>query len=84
MTPFVFSYENNPRTSTYEHFREEGYHRFRILLENGDSVIIAPSGIRDTMNNIIWVQSIKPGESNQTHEFIQALGKGLENSGLQF
>jgi len=83
MTPFAFFYENNSRTSAYEHFTEEGYHRFRILLQNGEVVIIAPSGIRDAMNNIVWVQPVTSGEFNQPHEFIQALGKGLENSGLQ-
>ena len=83
MTPFAFFYENKSRTSAYEHFTEDGYHRFRILLQNGDVVIIAPSGIPDAMNNIVWVQSVTSGEFNQPHEFIQALGKGLENSGLQ-
>ena len=83
MTPFTFFYENKSRSSAYEHFTEEGYNRFRILLQNGEVVIIAPSGIRDAMNNIVWVQSVTSGEFNQPHEFIQALGKGLENSGLQ-
>jgi len=83
MTPFAFFYENNSRTSAYEHFTEEGYNRFRILLQNGEVVIIAPSGIPDAMNNIVWVQSITSGEFNQPHEFIQALGKGLEHSGFQ-
>ena len=83
MIPFSFSYQNSFRTAAFEHFTEDGYHRFRILLQNGDVVIIAPSGIPDAMNNIVWVQSVTSGEFNQPHEFIQALGKGLENSGLQ-
>ena len=65
------------------YFDYDHYNRFRISLQNGDVVIIAPSGIRDAMNNIIWVQSVTSGEFNQPHEFIQALGKGLEDSGLQ-
>ena len=65
------------------YFDYDHYNRFRISLQNGDVVMIAPSGIRDAMNNIIWVQSVTSGEFNQPHEFIQALGKGLEDSGLQ-
>ena len=76
MKPFTYSYKNETVNASYESYMEDGYNRYRIFLD-GLSFVIAPMGIRSPNGAIIWVQSVKPGETVLEHDFVQAVGEGM-------
>jgi hypothetical protein len=74
---FHFKYQGEIQNSSVEIFKEGEYNRYRILLKDL-TLVIASAGFRDASGKIIWVQSVKPREFVQPHDFIQAIGEGLE------
>lgn len=57
-------------------------HRYRIQIGEHFSVIV-PSGFPGPNNSIVWVQSHKGNETVLDHELVQAIGEGVERSGMQ-
>ena len=81
MNTFTFYHNGKTGNAFVEHFYEEGYNRYRII-QPDLTVVIAPAGVRGVAGKILWVQSVKKGEFVQPHDFIQAMGEGLEKSGF--
>jgi hypothetical protein len=79
MTSIKYKYKGITLDSTVERFKEDGDDRYRIILPDGIVFVIAPSGITQQNTNIIWVQTITPGEKCMSDEMIQSIGEGIEN-----
>lgn len=67
--------------SSVEYYKEGADHRYRVQVGNNFSVIV-PSGFPGPGNRIIWVQSHKGDETVLAHELVQAIGEGVERSGM--
>jgi hypothetical protein len=81
MDTFTFYYNGKTENAFMEHFYEEGYNRFRII-QPDLTVVIAPAGVRTAAGKIVWVQTVKPLEFVQPHDYMQAMGEGLERHGF--
>ena len=81
MQSFTFNHNGKTENALVEPFKEGEYHRF-LIVQHDLRLVIAPAGIRDLAGRIIWVQTVKPMEFVQPHDFIQAIGVGLEQGGL--
>ncbi len=79
----TFNYNHNGKTvnAQVEHYKEGEYSRFLITLPDL-SLIVVPAGIRDSAGRLIWVQFVRQAEFVQPHDFIQAIGEGLEKGGF--
>jgi hypothetical protein len=82
MKPFAYHFEGETYQSNVEYFKEGADHRYRVQLENSFSIIV-PSGFPGPNDTIIWVQSHKGDETVLAHELVQAIGEGIEQSGMQ-
>jgi hypothetical protein len=82
MKPFAYHFEGVTYQSTVEYFKEGSDHRYRVQVGNGFSIIV-PSGFPGPNNSIVWVQSHKGDETVLAHELVQAIGEGVEQSGIQ-
>jgi hypothetical protein len=82
MKPFAYFFEGVTYHSTVEYFKEGADHRYRVQVENNYSIIV-PSAFPGPNNAIVWVQSHKGDEIVLAHELVQALGEGVEHSGMQ-
>ena len=78
MHPFTYNYRGIRHESSVEHFKEDGYERYRVTLPSGLDMVIASFGIDPK----IWVQSNKAGEMVQPHDLVQAIGAGLRNNNI--
>ena len=81
MKPFQYTYLGRVLSATADHYTEGRYNRYRITLGK-ETFIIAPSGFTGANGRTIWVQPVKPGEKDQHHDLVQALGEGLEAYGI--
>ena len=81
MQSFTFNHNGKIEHALVEPFKEGEYHRF-LIIQADLRLVIAPAGIRDSAGRIIWVQTVKPREFVQPHDFIQAIGVGLEQGGF--
>jgi len=81
MKSFTFYHNGKTEHALVEPFKEGEYHRF-LIVQPDLRLVIAPAGIRDFAGRIIWVQTVKPREFVQPHDFIQSIGLGLEQGGF--
>jgi len=82
MQPFSFQYKGVLSASTAMKFIEDGDIRYRVSLPPNLNFVIAPAGRPGKEGRIIWLQINKPWEILVNRELIQALGEGLESSGI--
>jgi len=75
MKPFTYIYQGRVHSATADHYLEGGYNRYRISLAD-ETFVIAPAGIPGVAGKTIWTQPKGPGEKDQPHELVQALGEG--------
>jgi hypothetical protein len=81
MKMFRYNYRGEIRQSEVEYYMDCGAHRYRVITQTGNCVIVplafpGPNGIT------LWVQSVKPGETEYPHDMVQAMGEGIEQSGV--
>ena len=79
MKPFQYMYRGQVLNAAVDYFTEEGYDRYRVILDN-ESFIVAPSGFTGPNGKTIWVQPVKAGEKDQPHDLVQALGEGIRGT----
>ena len=77
MISFTYNHNGKTEKALVEPFKEGEYHRF-LIVQPDLRLVIAPAGIRGIASRILWVQTVKPLEFVQPHDFIQAIGEGLE------
>jgi hypothetical protein len=82
MKPFTYQYTGQTFQSTVDYYMEGMSHRYRVQLGENYSVIV-PSGFPGPNNSIVWVQSHKGDEAILNHELVQAIGEGVEKSGIE-
>jgi len=78
---FRYNYRGEIRQSEVEYYMDQGAHRYRVVIQNGHCAIVplafpGPNGIT------LWVQSVKAGEEELAHDLVQAMGEGIEKSGM--
>lgn len=81
MKMFRYNYRGEVRQSEVEYYMDRGAHRYRVVTQGGHCVVVplafpGPNGIT------LWVQSVKPGEIEYPHDLVQAMGEGIEQSGV--
>jgi hypothetical protein len=81
MKPFTYQFRGETFQSAVDYYMEGSDHRYRVQINQGFSVIV-PAGFPGPNNSIVWVQSHKAGETVLDHELVQAIGEGLERSGM--
>jgi hypothetical protein len=81
MKTFTYQYKGETFQSLVEYYMEGQDHRYRVQIGQNFSVIV-PSGFPGPNNSIVWVQSHKGNETVLDHELVQAIGEGLERSGM--
>jgi len=82
MKPFTYHFRGETFQSAAEYYKEGADHRYRVQLGEIFSVIV-PSGFPGPNHSIVWVQSHKDDEIVLDHELVQAIGEGMERSGMQ-
>jgi hypothetical protein len=82
MKPFTYQYTGQIFQSAVDHYMDGINHRYRVQIGEIYSVIV-PSGFPGPDNSIVWVQSHKADEPVLKHELVQAIGEGLEKSGIE-
>jgi hypothetical protein len=81
MKMFRYNYRGEIRQSEVDYFMDRGGHRYRVVTQTGSCVIV-PLALPGPKGITLWVQSVKPGETEYPHDMVQALGEGVELSGL--
>ena len=81
MKPFTYQYKGETFQSAVAYYSEGRDHRYRVQLGEQYSVIV-PSGFPGPNNSIVWVQSHRGNETVLDHELVQAIGEGVERSGM--
>jgi hypothetical protein len=81
MKPFTYQFRGENFQSAVVYYMEGHDHRYRVQTKEGFSVIV-PSGFPGPNHSIVWVQSHKADETVLDHELVQAIGEGVERSGL--
>ncbi|HEY4966983.1 MAG TPA: hypothetical protein VII28_11310 [Puia sp.] len=81
MKTFTYQYQGETFQSAVEYYMEGRDHRYRVQLGESFSVIV-PSGFPGPNHSIVWVQSHKGNETVLDHELVQAIGEGVERSGM--
>ena len=82
MQLFTYHFNGVILKSVAYSFLENDFLFFRVIISEGSECTIASSGIPDTENKTIWVQSHRSGETVLAHDLIQALGEGIERAGI--
>jgi hypothetical protein len=82
MKTFTYQYRGETFQSAVKYYMEGRDHRYRVQIGQNFSVIV-PSGFPGPNNSILWVQSHKANETVLDHELVQAIGEGLERSGMR-
>jgi hypothetical protein len=82
MKTFTYQYNGENFQSLVEYYMEGQDHRYRVQIGENFSVIV-PSGFPGPNNSIVWVQSHKGNEIVLDHGLVQAIGEGLERSGMR-
>ena len=82
MKPFTYQYIGQTYQSSVDYYMDGKDHRYRVQIGEKYSVIV-PSGFPGPNNSIVWVQSHKGDEHILDHELVQAIGEGVEKSGIQ-
>ncbi len=68
--------------ATSDHYTEDLFHRYRILLPDGSGLVIFPDRIMGYESPVLWFALEKTDEGKFPSELIQAIGEGLEGAGL--
>jgi hypothetical protein len=81
MRSFSYYYQSRVNKSFFEVQIADGNACYRVHLDS-DCCIISPASIQSIYAKINWIEENKTGDHLHPHEFIQALGKGIEEAGL--
>ena len=81
MKPFTYHFKGETFQSSVEYYMDGRDHRYRVRAGEQFSVIV-PSGFPGPNNSIVWVQSHRGNETVLDHELVQAIGEGVESSGM--
>lgn len=82
MNPFTYQYGGETFQSSVDYYMDGKDHRYRVQVGEHYPVIV-PSGFPGPNNSIVWVQSHRSNEIVLEHELVQAIGEGVERSGIQ-
>ena len=81
MKMFRYNYQGDIVQSEVEYYMDRGAHRYRVVTETGYCVVV-PLAFPGPNGMTLWVQSVKPGEIEYPHDLVQAMGEGIEQSGM--
>ena len=76
MIPFKFEFHGELYEADFKHYLSlDGYDRFRVNISNGDSLVIMRFGL----DKRIWTQAVQfSTEYNFPHDYVQAMGEGID------
>jgi hypothetical protein len=77
MKDFTYEFKGRTYEAAVEYFFDRGDHRYRVKF-NDTIIVLAICGWRGPNNMILWLHALKPGEIEQPHDLVQAIGEGIE------
>ncbi len=63
-------------------FVEKRNRWYQITLVDGQNFVVIPETIAASQHEIIWRQQQIPGETELPEDYIQSVGRGLQEAGL--